>query len=146
MAIGICGQLRVANEERRISAAFFLVVCDLLVAPAPPPATTATATAAAVATAATTAATTVTTVSTARAILAGLGFVDGERAPAVLLAVERRDGRLGLGVATHLDEAESLASAGVAIGDDLRALHRAVRGEQRFQCRAIDVVAQISNI
>ena len=38
----------------------------------------------------------------------------------MLLAVKGRDGRLGLAVAAHLDEAEALALAGVAIGDDLR--------------------------
>jgi len=88
-------------------------------------ATTATATTTAVATTATTAAT-----GTA---FFWLGFIDGQGAATIFLAVERGDGRCGLGVATHFDKAKALASASVAVGDDLCALHRAVRGEQGLQ-------------
>src|SRR5437016_5532866 len=78
---------------------------------APSPTSAAAVSAAATATAAATTATT--------AFLAGPRFVDGQRAPAHVLAVERRDGRLSLLIAAHLDEAEALRAAGVAIHDDL---------------------------
>ena len=104
----------------------------VLVAPA-----TAAATAAAVAAAATTAAAapaaattaavaTAAAAATARAVFAGLGLVDGQGAAVVLLAVEGGDGGLGLVVAAHLDEAEALAPAGVAVLDDFGALDGAV--------------------
>src|SRR5262245_8422466 len=99
---------------------------------APAAAATTTVTTAA-ASAATTAAVTATATTTAAAeatatgaLFAGLGFVDGEGAAAVFLAVHRRDRGLGLGVAAHLDESEALGASGVAVVDDLRALDRAV--------------------
>ena len=64
--------------------------------------------------------TTASTAATATAsVFARLGFVHRQRAPAVVLAVEPLDGRLGLLVAAHLDEAESLASAAFTVFDDL---------------------------
>src|SRR5208337_3832026 len=63
-----------------------------------------------------------------RAVFAWLGFVHGQRAAAVVLAVEPGDGGLRLAVAAHLDETEALAPAGVPVADDLRAAHGSVRG------------------
>jgi hypothetical protein len=117
-------------------------------------ATTATAAAAAAATTAaaavaTTAATATavptTTAATAPAFL-GLGFVDSEGAAIMFLAVDSRDGCLRFSIGAHFDETEALASAGVAVCDDLSALHGAVRSKELFQSGAIDVVAHISNI
>src|ERR1700686_4747839 len=65
----------------------------------------------------------------AAAVFAGTGFIDCQGAAVDLLAAEGRDGRLRLGVAAHLDEAESLGSAGVAVHDHLGGLHGAVRLE-----------------
>jgi len=79
-----------------------------LVSAATAASTTATAAAGVVATAASSAAAT-------GSIFLWLGLVDGERAPAMVLAVHRCDRRLRLGVATHLDEAAALAAAGVAV-------------------------------
>src|SRR5438105_4051197 len=84
--------------------------------------------------------------SGSRTRLARLGLVDGESAAVLLLAVERCDGALRLGVAAHLDEAEALAPAGVAILDDFGALHVAVRGAHRLQVRTGDVVTEISDV
>lgn len=70
-------------------------------------ATTTAASAAAEATAA--------TATAAGALFAGTGFIDRQRPPAVLLAVERRNRRLGFLVVGHLDEAKTLGPAGVAI-------------------------------
>jgi len=115
-------------------------------------ATAATTTTAAVATATTAAATESTTTAattTATAtggVFAGTGFVDGQGAAFVLLAVERGNGGLGFGVVGHFNEAKTFAAAGVAIVDDLRAFDLAVRGKQLFQGRAIDLVAQIAHV
>src|SRR5262245_52632525 len=87
-------------------------------AAAPPPTATATA---AVATAATAAAATVT--AAARAVFLGLGFVNRQRAAVVLLAVQGADGGLCFLVRSHLDEPESLAAPGGAVGDYLGRLH-----------------------
>src|SRR4051812_44954145 len=82
----------------------------------------------------------------AAAVFLRLGLVDGE-GPAVLFdAVQRGDRRLCFGVISHLDKSEALASAGVAIGDDLRTFDGAVRGEKILECRAIDFVAQVTNV
>ena len=64
----------------------------------------------------------------------------------MFLAVDSRDGCLRFGIGAHFDETEALASAGVAVSDDLSALHGAVRSKELFQSGAIDVVAHISNI
>jgi hypothetical protein len=95
------------------------------VAAATTAATVATATAATTGvstSAATTAASTVSTTTTAaaRALFAGFGFIDGQRAAAMFLAVERGDRRLRFIVAGHLDESEALAASGQPIADHLR--------------------------
>src|SRR6266542_2464004 len=102
--------------------------------------------AATAATATTEAAATTTATTATWAIFAGLGFVDGQGAAFVLLAVEGGDCLLGLFIVGHFDEAEAFASAGVAVIDDLSAFDRAVRREQLFEDRAIDVIAQVPHI
>src|SRR5207248_7346388 len=89
---------------------------------------TAASAAAAIATTATASAATAT-----RAILSRLGFVHGELTPIVFLAVKRRDRGLCFGIAAHLHKSETLAPAGVTIGDDLGRLNRSVRGKKLFQ-------------
>jgi hypothetical protein len=86
--------------------------------------TASAATTTATAVAATTTAATTTTATTAPAGFARSGFVDGQRAPIVLSAVDAGNGRLGFLVATHFDEAETFASARVAVHDDLGTLYR----------------------
>src|SRR5438067_1113705 len=115
-----------------------------------PTAAAAAATAAAAVTtaaAATTTATEPTAATTAaaatRALFARAGFVDGQGATVVLLAVECRDGGRRLVIVRHLDEAEPLAAAGVAVVDDLCRDDLAVGAEQLFEFRAIDFVAQV---
>src|SRR5450432_605615 len=129
---------------------WFYKLTDRLVAIAAATTAAAAAATAAVATTATAATTAAAAVSaaatTAAAVFFGLGFIDGESASAVILPIEGCDRGLCFGVAAHLDESEAFASACVAIVDDLRAVHLAMGGEQLFQCGAIDVVAQISNI
>src|SRR4051794_18483993 len=82
----------------------------------------------------------------ARPLFARLRLIDGQRATGIVQTVKRRDRGLGLGILAHLDKAEALAAARVAIVDDLRALHGPVRREQLFQRGVVDVVAQIANV
>jgi hypothetical protein len=115
---------------------------------AAPTASVAPATAASVTTAAapgpTAAAASVTTATAA--ILAGLGFVDGEPSAVVFLVVEAVDGGLGLGLGVHLDEPEPLAPAGVAVLDDLGALDGPELREELLELRAVDLIGQITDI
>src|SRR5262249_7350606 len=74
------------------------------------------------------------------------GFVDGQGAAVVLLAVEGRDRGFRLGVTAHLDEPETLAPPGLPVGDDLGALDRAVLREELFQLRAIDLIAEVTDV
>src|SRR5215210_5163879 len=98
-------------------------------------AATATAVAAAAAAAATTAvaAAAAAAATAAGTVLTGPGFVDGEGPAAVLLAVERGDGRLGLVIVRHFDEPEALAAAGVPVVDDLGGDDLPVLTKQLFQ-------------
>src|SRR5687767_97187 len=60
--------------------------------------------------------------TTAAAAATAFGFrprlVDGQRAAVRLLAVQRGNCRLGLLIAAHFHEAESLGTAGVPVHDD----------------------------
>jgi len=71
--------------------------------------------------------------TTATAFLARPGLVDREAAAFGLLAIQGRDGDLRLLGAAHLDKAEPLRAAGVAIHDDLRRFDGPVRGEHLLQ-------------
>jgi len=84
-------------------------------------ATTATASAAAAAATPTaTTAATATTTAAAAAIFAGTSFVDSKVTTVEILAVHARDGRLGLRVVGHFDEAEATGAPGVAIHNEGR--------------------------
>jgi hypothetical protein len=109
-------------------------------------AATTTAVAAPAATTAAAEATTSAATATAAALFARAGFVDGQRAAAMFLAVERADRRLGFLIGAHLDEAESFGSAGVAIVDDLGGDYRPMLSKQLLEFRAIDLVAQVANV
>ncbi len=76
----------------------------------------------------------------------GLGFVDSQPTAIDLLVMERLDGRLGLLIAAHLHEAEALAAAGVAVVDDLDALHAPELREQLLQFGVADLVRQVPDI
>ena len=84
---------------------------------------TPTATAAAAIATATAASTTATAVAApttaAPTLLTGLGLVDRQVPPVVVMAVEPLDGRLRLGVGAHLHEPEPLRAVRVPIDDDL---------------------------
>ena len=64
----------------------------------------------------------------------------------MLLAVQGRDRRIGFLVVRHLDEPEALAPAGVAVVDDLGGQDLPVCAEQLLQLRAIDRVAQVTDV
>jgi hypothetical protein len=64
----------------------------------------------------------------------------------VLLAVHGGDGRLGFVVRPHLNESEPFAAPGLAVADDFSAFDGSVRREHLLQRRAIDAVAEISNV
>ena len=126
---------------------------DRLVATAPATAATTTAAVATAATAtaaaaavATTATTTTAAATATGAIFAGLGFIDGQGAAFVFMAVECGNGRLCFGIRTHLDEPETFAATGVPVIDDFGALHGAVRTEQLLQSGAIDAVGEVAYI
>src|SRR5262249_21445825 len=74
------------------------------------------------------------------------GLVDGQASAVYFLAVQRRNRRLGLLVGLHLDEAEPLGAAGVAVHDDLRGLHGAVCLEQLFQGAVRNPVGQVAHV
>jgi len=99
---------------------------------------------------ATATATAVTAAATAAAAaatrFAGSGLVDRQGSAIVLLLVEAIDGRLRLGVARHLDETKTSASAGIPVRNDLGAFDRTEFRKNLFQIRARNVIAQIPNI
>src|SRR5581483_6547459 len=72
--------------------------------------------------------------------LAGLRLIHGDVSAVMIPTVETFDGCLGFGVLAHLDEGEALRAIGVAINDQLCALHRPVRCEKRFEVCLGDVV------
>lgn len=120
-----------------------------LVALAAATAAAATTVATTTAAAATTAATAVATTAAATGAGTGftwLGFIDGQSAAVMLLAVQSGDCRCCFSVRTHLDETKALRAAGFAILDDFGAFDSAVRGEQFLEGRAIDAVAQIPDV
>jgi hypothetical protein len=90
---------------------------------APTPATAAIAAASATTTAASAAAAATTTAT----LFARARFVYGQGSAVVLFEVETLNGRLCLGIAAHLDEAETFAATRVTVHDDLRTLHLSER-------------------
>jgi len=90
--------------------------------------TTSATTIAAATTSATTAAATEATAATsttaAAALFAGARFIDGQRATAMLVAIQRgnRGGRFF--IRAHLDKSKPLAAPGIAVADDLGGYYR----------------------
>src|SRR5262249_48971836 len=78
-------------------------------------------------------------------VLAGLGLTDGQRPSAMRHAVEVRDGLLGFRLVRHLDKAKASRAPGVAIGNDLDALHRAIGFEQLRNVRFGGLPEQIAD-
>jgi hypothetical protein len=138
----LCGSVTVAPLTTATAAA---VTAATTTTAATVTATAATATTATAVTAAATAAVTAAA-TTAAAFLAWTSFVDRQGPALDFLAVQAGYGRPGFLIAAHLDEPKSLAAAGVAVGDDLRAADRTESREQLLQVGATDTVAQISNV
>jgi len=88
-----------------------------------------TTTASAAATTAAAAATVAATAAAAWPLLAGLGFVDGQRPAVMFLAVQCGNRRLGFLVAGHFDKAEAFAAAGHLVHDHSGAFDRSVLRE-----------------
>lgn len=86
----------------------------------------------------------VTTAATATATLV-LSFVDLQRAPVEILAIQRLHGARGIGV-RHLNKSESPRATGVAIVDQGYLLYRAVRRKQRANAVFRGREREISNI
>jgi hypothetical protein len=94
--------------------------------------------AATTATAATTkSTTTATTATTTAPLFAGTGFIDGQCAATMFLAVESGDSGLRLVIGSHFDEPKTLATAGVPIVDDLGRHNLAMLAKQLLELRAI---------
>ena len=109
----------------------------------PPPRSTA-ATAAATAAIAATAATAATaTAATTAARGPRPGFVDREPTAIVVLAVQALDRRQGLVVVVHFHEAESPASAGLAVAQDLADAHRPILLEQLLKVAEVTVYLRL---
>jgi hypothetical protein len=87
-----------------------------------------------------------TATTTTGTLFLGSGFIDGQGATVVLLAVQGRDGGLGLLVAGHFHKTKTFASARVTIVDDLSRHHRAVLGKQFLESRAVHVVTEIPHV
>jgi len=70
-------------------------------------------------------------------------LVDIERAPIHLIAVQSRDGAVGLGGIRHLDKREAARAARIAVGDQVDPLHVPVRLKERtdgrFGCGKIQI-------
>jgi hypothetical protein len=131
------------------AAAFAATAAAAAVAAATPATTTAAAAtteAAAATTASAATESTATAAAATPAVFTWAGFVDGQGAAAVLLAVQGCDRRLGFLIGTHFDEPEPLGSAGVSVVDDLGGNNRAVLAKKLFELRAIDLVAQVPNV
>jgi hypothetical protein len=101
--------------------------------------TTATATAAAAIAAATTAATSITAAATG-ALLHRARFVDCNGASAEFGFMQFGDRLLGARVVCHFDEAESLATTGIAIGNYFRACNLAVAGKDLLELVVIRLI------
>src|SRR5262245_33746547 len=102
--------------------------------------------AAASTTAAVAATSTAAAAAAAAAFRLGPCFVDRQRTPLDLRAVQRGDRRLCFCVTAHLHKAESLGPACVAVDDHLDGLHRAVLLEQLLQRTVGDAVGKVSHV
>src|SRR5215831_1012139 len=76
----------------------------------------------------------------------GTGFVDGQRAAAVLLPRERRDRITRLGVIAELDESKALRPSGVSVRDHRHGLHVAVLGEKVAKILLAGAIGKVTDI
>ena len=140
--LGRLGLVPIASATSAVAAA--AAPAAAAVAAAATAAAAATESAAAAAAAAESA--TTATATATSAVFARAGFVDGQGTAAVFLAVQRCDRRLGFLIGPHFDEAEPLGAAGVSVVNDLGGDNGAVLAKQLLELRAIDLVAQVSNV
>lgn len=74
-----------------------------------------------------------TTTTATTTILAGLGFVNRQRAALVVGLVQGADRGLPFLVIRHLNETKSFATTGIAVGNDLGAFNGTEFSKQLFQ-------------
>ena len=110
-------------------------------------AATATATAAAVTTAAATATTAAESTATATGSgFARFGFIDRQTTALEFTIVQRFDSRKGLFVAVHFNKAESTASSGLAVFENLCGDDAPILGEQLVEVRTCGTERQVANV
>src|SRR4029079_3422940 len=80
-----------------------------------------------------------------RPLFARTRLVDADRAAVEGLPVHAVDCRLRFGIRAHLDEAEALGAASVAVHHDLRRRHGAVLRERLLQVVVAYVVREIAD-
>jgi sulfite reductase alpha subunit-like flavoprotein len=113
--------------------------------------TTATTTTASATTAAavTTAAATATTAAESTATGSGFarfGFIDRQTTALEFTIVQRFDSRKGLFVAVHFNKAESTASSGLAVFENLCGDDAPILGEQLVEVRTCGTERQVANV
>jgi hypothetical protein len=147
------GKMKKGRKKNAALPVIYTIAMDLVAIAATSAATTTAAaittaaaatTAAAVAAAAST--TAAATATAARTLFLRTSLVDGQRAAIMLLAIESGNRSLCFRIATHLNEAESLAATGFTIRNHLGRLNRAMLAEELFQIRAAGVIAQVPDI
>jgi sulfite reductase alpha subunit-like flavoprotein len=114
-------------------------------------ATTVVATTAATAAAVTTAAATATTAAESTATATGsgfarFGFIDRQTTALEFTIVQRFDSRKGLFVAVHFNKAESTASSGLAVFENLCGDDAPILGEQLVEVRTCGTERQVANV
>jgi len=136
--------LAIADRQEKSVAVSAAASTAATAATAATASTVATATASTTATAASTTAISATTASAA--VFLRAGFVDGEGAAHVFLAVQRVDCRLSFFIRSHFHKPKPFASACLAVVDHLCRRDIAVLSEQLLEIRVRTLVAQISDI
>ena len=110
-------------------------------------ATTTAATTAAVTTAAATATTAAESTATATGSgFARFGFIDRQTTALEFTIVQRFDSRKGLFVAVHFNKAESTASSGLAVFENLCGDDAPILGEQLVEVRTCGTERQVANV
>ena len=90
--------------------------------------------------------TTAVATATTATILTRFCLVDRQAASTMFLVVQGVDGRKGIGVRRHLDEAETATPTRLAILDHLSTSHLAKRREQVFQVGIRDRERKIADV
>lgn len=108
-------------------------------------AATAAATTAAVTTAAATATTTAEATAT-RTSFARLGFIDRQATALEFTIVQRFNSRKGFFIAVHFDEAETTATSGLAVFENLCGDDAPILGEQLVEVRTRRAERQVANV